>query len=166
MSRAGRGARWRSAKIRAMRRWSRFVLLWVLALALPLQAAAHEWLRPCLTSHGGHGGTTAGPVADAGHGASGHHAAVASDAVVHAGQASMHHGQAGEGRAHDVHAVAGAPADGGCAWCASVCGAGQALLPAEPGVQAGARAARDWTPAAVACIPAAAVDGLERPPRA
>lgn len=120
--------------------WLRMFMVWMLALALPMQGMAAAAMRYC-------GGAEPQPAA--------HHAAA--EVSVHAADHRQHHHPAGPGADH-AHAAGHA-----CSACAACCVA-LALPPAMP-VPVAVDPAPTAVTALVAPSPSFLTAGPERPPR-
>jgi hypothetical protein len=155
--------------------WRRLFLVWLLALALPVQGIAGAAMAHCGASHQrmaaglqaaphAHEGAAAGhrhagPAAGAGHR---HAAAPGAEEARHHGHAAADPGAAADGA--DAEADARAElARYSCSSCAACC-AGTALPSAALRVPRGASVAEDFIEPA-AHVEAFVSDGPERPPR-
>ena len=146
-----------------MRAWLKFVVVWLVALALPAQAMASATMVHCGQSHQRMHAAQTG---------SNHHASVHHQHATHGAQSSHHH----DAEVADTSDHAAPPnhdadrpdrfTDLGkykCSLCASCC-AGIGLLSTMPKVPAPVFAATVFV-AVVPSVDAFAADGPDRPPR-
>lgn len=143
-----------------MRAWIRALLCCLVALSLPLQAAAHDTLRAC---HGRLAPATAIVAAAPAGEWHGSHAAGDEAGATHGGHAAPH-GQVSDAPAGVTGPAGSTAADAACAVCAG-CGVASALPPGDVVSPPAAAAGHSWSAAPAARVERASVRGPERPPR-
>ena len=139
-----------------MRRGVRLAVMWLLALALPLQGLSAATMAACADGH--HERAASHGVAH-----THHHDATAALADEHVGGASLH-SHAGADHTHAAKTGFGTDVSHKCSACASCCTS--AGVPSEAMAFEPVKLTEHFAPFAVRSVPAFLSGGLERPPRA